>query len=95
MKLNRVTIGHVNVNRLRHKIDFVKNIIIKHKFSILAVTETWLDSEISDGEVAIDNYRLLRNDRSGRAGAAAESVCMFIILTNSVNNLIYLILPWK
>ena len=40
MKLNCVTIGHVNVNRLRHKIDFVKNIIIKHKFSILAVTET-------------------------------------------------------
>ena len=75
MKLNCVPIGHVNVNRLRHRIDFVKNFIIKHKFSILAVTGTWLDSEISDGEVAIASYRLLCKDRSGRAGGG---VCVYI-----------------
>ena len=75
MKPICVTIGHVNVNRLRHKIDFVKNIIIKHKFSILAVTETWLDNQVSHGEVAIDNYRLLRRDRSGRAGGV---VCVYV-----------------
>lgn len=48
---------------------------MKHKFSILAVTETWLDCDIGDGEVAINNYRLFRRDRPGRAGGG---VCIYI-----------------
>ena len=55
--------------------DSVKNLIIERTFSILAVTETWIHNHIGDGEVAIENYRLFRRDRTGRAGG---SVCIYI-----------------
>ena len=32
------------------------------------VSETWLDSSISDGEVAIPSYDLYRRDRGNRGG---------------------------
>ena len=38
---------------------------------ICAVTETWLSSEVSDVEIQIDGYSLVRKDRNGRGGGVA------------------------
>ena len=56
--INVHVIWHINMNRLRHKLDSVKHLIMKHQFPILAVTETWQDYTVGDGEVVINNYRL-------------------------------------
>ena len=45
------------------------------------MTETWLDESISDGEVAITDYRMFRLDRSGKAGGG---VCIYIHYSLSV-----------
>lgn len=72
---NNFSVGHLNINRLLHKTHFVKDIIQEHNLSILALSETWLNEDISDNEIAIPNYRLVRRDRSGRLGGG---VCIFI-----------------
>ena len=47
-------VGHLNVNRLFNKLDSVKELIDKYSFDILALSETWLTSEISDSEISIN-----------------------------------------
>ena len=69
------TVGHLNINRLLHKIHFVQSIINEHKFSILALSETWLTEDISDEEISLPEYRVLRRDRPGRTGGG---VCIYI-----------------
>ncbi len=57
--------GHVNIRDIMSKTkkDDLKAIILFHQFDIFAVTETWLEEEIEDGEIDIPGYILLRNDR--------------------------------
>ena len=43
--------------------------------SSLAISETWLTPGISDGEVNIPDYRLVRRDRAERPGGG---VCIYI-----------------
>ena len=38
---------------------------------ILCISETWLDNEISDSEVSIGNYDLVRLDRNRHGGGVA------------------------
>nr|CAI5834113.1 unnamed protein product [Callosobruchus analis] len=40
-------------------------------YSIVAVSETWLQGEIQDSEIHIDGYTVIRQDRSGRGGGVA------------------------
>ena len=71
-----INIGHLNINRLLHKTHHVRDILLKCSLSILAITETWLTDEISDGEVAMDGYRLFRRDR--RTGHQGGGVCVYV-----------------
>ena len=47
----------------------------KNKISIIAITETWLNSSINDEEVCIDGYCILRRDRAFGQGGG---VCLYI-----------------
>ena len=42
----------------------LKLITSKSKAAVISITETWLDSSITDGEIHIDNYSVLRRDRT-------------------------------
>lgn len=53
---------HLNVNRPFKKLDSVKELIEKYSFDILALFETWLTSEISDSEISIMGYSIVRKD---------------------------------
>ena len=79
-----ITIGHLNINHLRYKMEEIREIIIHHKLHILGVTETWLDQTVSDGEVEIQGYRMFRLDRKGKAGGG---VCIYIHQSLSVRPL--------
>ena len=63
-----IVISHINVNRLLHKIHKIQDLVHTKKISVLAISETWLDHEVSEGEVTIPGYRFLRRDRAGKRG---------------------------
>ena len=45
--------------------------ILEEDFSIIGVTETWLNSEYPSKFVSIPNYNILRTDRDSRGGGVA------------------------
>ena len=51
--------------------DHLKLLASAHSPHIIAITETWLDDTISDRELAIPGYHLLRRDRDRHGGGVA------------------------
>ena len=62
---------HINVNSLLSKIDELRNVAGHTKPAILGITESKLDSSVSDQEVDIKGYSILRNDRNRYGGDVA------------------------
>lgn len=65
---------HLNVRSLVHKISQIRDLVQSSKAGIVGITETWLDSSISDAEIELENYSVIRKDRNRNGGG----VCMFI-----------------
>ena len=61
---------HINVNSLLSKIDELRDVVGDTKPAILGITESKLDSSVSDQEVDI-SYSILRNDRNRYGGDVA------------------------
>ena len=65
---DRLIFGQLNINSLRNKFDFIKNIAKDH-VDILMLSETKLDSSFPEGQFFIDGYtkpyRMDRNDKGG------------------------------
>jgi len=65
---------HLNVRSLLNKVDEVHALTESSNAAVLCVSETWLDSTISDAEVNIPGYVLERKDRRRDGGG----VCIYI-----------------
>jgi hypothetical protein len=66
----------LNARSLMNKRDELEELVNTRNPVLLAVTETWLTSDVMDGEVAIQGYTLLRSDRvSSRNGGG---VALFV-----------------
>ncbi len=65
-----LTILLLNACSLLNKFDEVLTLPVSHKPHIIAITESWLHDKISDPEIEIRDYSLLRKDRKGRGGGA-------------------------
>ena len=64
--LNRVLIGHININSIRNKFDILFG-MVKDNTDILMVSETKLDSSFSQTEFRIEGYTPpFRFDRNSR-----------------------------
>ena len=51
------------------KLDQIRTVLQhQHQFDIIAVTETWLTTAVSDDDIGLDNYNVYRKDRQGRGG---------------------------
>ena len=76
VKLRGFKIVHQNVQSLASKIEQLCLLIceLKSGLHILALSETWLKSDVSDGEYEIPGYRLFRKDRVGRNGRVGAYV---------------------
>jgi len=59
---------HLNIRSLPSKIDLLKVSLTYNKPHIITLSETWLNSDISDDEIKLDNYVLFRKDRGTRGG---------------------------
>ncbi len=44
------------------------------KVGIFCLTETWIDSSVTNNEIKVDNYNVIRKDRNRQGGG----VCIFI-----------------
>lgn len=71
---------HINARSLLNKKDEVHALAEASNAAVLAVSETWLDDTITDGEIAIPGYLVERKDRKRDGGG----VCLYI-----KNNLAY------
>ena len=61
--INRLTIGHININSLRKKFDSLKE-IIKGNLDILIISETKLDTSFPEDQFQIDGFcKPFRYDR--------------------------------
>jgi hypothetical protein len=82
-------IAHLNVNGLLHKIDQLRLLTLRTKIDILAITESKINSDVTDAEIYIPNYNLLRLYRDRHGGGVAiychENLSLFA-QTNMSNN---------
>ena len=66
--LNRLIIGHININSIRNKFDALKE-MVKDNMDILVITETKLDESFPTLQFAIDGFALpFRYDRIHAGG---------------------------
>ena len=64
---------HLNVRSLNGKIDELRS-TLSSGIHLLALSETWLSSDIMDSEIGIVGYKLYRADRKTRGGGVAVYV---------------------
>ena len=57
-------VARINISSIRNKIEEVKLLLYVCHFDILAITETHLNCKISNSQLEIENYRMVRRDRS-------------------------------
>ena len=66
--INRLMIGHININSIRNKFEMLSN-SIKGNLDILMISETKLDSTFPSNQFTIEGYAApIRFDRNGRGG---------------------------
>ena len=62
---------HLNINSLAPRTDEIRFIAKQSNASIIGISESKLDSSILNSELDIDDYDLIRLDRSRRGGEVA------------------------
>ena len=68
LNLKGLTIFHLNIRSLFYKLDQVKLMLMQANIDLMYITETWLNDNISNHELAIQGYKLVRKDRSTKRG---------------------------
>ena len=68
---NALSILYTNCRSVLPKLDHLRLLASTQNPHILAVTETWLDNSISDSEVMVPGYQLVRRDRNRHGGGIA------------------------
>ena len=92
---------HLNIYSLLSKIDEVRDIIIKTKPTILGVSESKLDDTVSDNEIHIDGYVIIKSDRNRHGGGVAcyikEDICFNVnpIFSKEIEGVLFDILMPK
>ena len=76
-----LNIVHLNVRSLLPKIDEIHHMAITTNCSILGISETWLDDSVTDAEIQIAGYVVIRKDRNRQGGG----VCIYIKDTLAFN----------
>ena len=72
--LNKVVVGHLNINSIKNKFDFLAH-QVQGNIDILMMSETKLDESFSLGQFLLDGYSVpFRSDRDGNGG----SILLFI-----------------
>ena len=66
---NKLSLCHLNVQCISNKLDVIHDFLNNSKGPlVLGLSETWLNNTFTDANVATDNYKLYRRDRTGKRG---------------------------
>jgi len=57
---------HLNARSLLPKISEIRHFALKTKAALISITETWHDQTVTDAEIHIQNYSVIRKDRNRR-----------------------------
>ena len=57
-------LAHINCQSARNKIDILKRYVSESKFDIFTLSESWFTPDLSTELLKIDNYDLVRLDRT-------------------------------
>ena len=71
LKTKDLHLCHLNVNSLLSKIDEIRDIANRIKPAVLGITESKLDSSVTNMEVNINGYSIIRNERNRHGGGVA------------------------
>ena len=67
-KLKGLKIASLNVNSLLKHFDEIMHLLFKFPFDIFAINESKIDDSITDGEISIPGFNLIRKDRNRTGG---------------------------
>ena len=87
--------SHLNVNSFLSKLDKLRDITNYIRPAILGITESKLDSSVTNAEVNINGYSIIRNDRNRNGGGVAcyirNDLCFNIknIFSNSIEHVVF------
>ena len=65
---------HLNAGSLLSKLSDVRLLVNNSKAAVLAVSETWLDGSVTDAEIELVGYTVVRKDRNRNGGG----VCLYV-----------------
>ena len=72
-KPKNLIMGHLNINSLRNKFEYLKP-IISPIFDIFLVSETKLDDSFPNNQFSLNGYKMFRRDRNGSGGG----LCIYV-----------------
>lgn len=78
-KIKGLKIIHLNIRSLVRKIDLLRVWVDLNKPDIITLSETWLNSSVSDNEINLSNYVIYRYDRCSRGGGVAIYVSIGLV----------------
>ena len=65
---------HLNMRSMLPKLSELKILAHKTRASVIAISETWLDETVTDSEIELEDFNVIRNDRNRNGGG----VCLYI-----------------
>ncbi|CAB4040146.1 Hypothetical predicted protein [Paramuricea clavata] len=70
-----IKIAHLNIRSLKNKEHYLlaQDLVLKQKFDIFTISETWLDTSVTDTEIEFPGYGLFRLDRNGKRGGSVSA----------------------
>lgn len=75
--LGCLNVCHINTQSINmpSKLDEIRQTFINSDVHLIAVSESWLKSNVTNSSVSIDGYKLYRNDRPRKRGGG---VCFYV-----------------
>lgn len=73
---SKIKMAHLNIRSLKNRDHLIQlRMLTREKaFDILAISESWLNSTVTNAEIEIDGYKLFRQDRLRKKGGG---VCVY------------------
>ena len=65
---------HLNINSILSKIEELRQIALETKITVIGISESKLDSSVTDEEVNIPGYEIIRGDRNRKGGGVAAYI---------------------
>ena len=59
---------HINARSLLPKMSEIRLLATRTKAAVISITESWLDESVTNAEVNIHDYRVVRSDRNRHGG---------------------------